>query len=232
MNKKLKNSVPNFLFVEILDPDINGLFYGLRNEFSEKKFHSNIHLTIRGPYKNPIPEKSIQKINAQLENDSILFHGIGMFENPDCNIVYIQVSSDHLEKVCWKPDYPKGQYGCTPHVSLYVGNDMELAKRIKKFLVSEDIRLISDEFQLSQYALEQNEFFPGEKLQKSSNFQNLVNSGSVSPNILQRASNLVTEYQKSKLGDTASVNQGTCHKGENNPKKSKTPPLPSERQGL
>jgi len=79
----MKHKAPElkqFLFLEFLDPEINGLLYGLRTAFSDDKRHTNIHITVRGPYNKKISGEQLKKFSVLLNKDPLLIHGVGMFE--------------------------------------------------------------------------------------------------------------------------------------------------------
>ena len=184
-----------FLFLELLDPVINGLLFRLRSELTEGSYSSNIHVTIRGPYTNKITPKVINKFGQVLNCEPILIHGIDMFENPDEYVVYIKVTGDRLTEVCWKPDYPKSIYGSNPHITLYRGTDKELAEKVLKFLKKEPLKLVCKNYRLTPYTSKQPELFPSEikpfepfLLQPSNNY--LVN-----PDIVERAAELVHSHR-------------------------------------
>ena len=199
MNKEPKGP-PRFLFLELLDPDINGLLYGLRREFGEKTFDTNIHITVRGPYEDSITREEISRCQNIMANDVILIHGIGEFETNNGAVVFIKVHSENLEKIWWKPDYPIKMYGFNPHITLFKGKDLKLAKVIKEFLVKENIKLVCEEFRLTPYASKQNELFPFDNVPIEKHFFKLTTKRLVKTNILQKASNVVRLYKSKASG--------------------------------
>lgn len=192
----MSKSAQKFLFLEFLDPAINGLLLGLRREFTSETLHSGIHVTVRGPYKSAIRESVIRRFQNLLEAEPILIHGIGMFSNPGEYVVYIRVSSNRLRSIWWKPDYPKSKFGFNPHISLYRGSDKILAEKIREFLDSEGLALICTEFRLTPYTSKQTELFSLEKLPVEHLFLRLSNLRLVRADIIQRAANLVRSHQR------------------------------------
>ena len=186
-----------YMFMELLDPAINGLLFGLRREFSEGALNSNIHITIRGPYRKKITQETFEKCVKLLNNEPILIHGIGMFENPEEYVVYIKVSGDHLPEVCWKPDFPKKTFGCNPHISLYRGTDKQLAKKALDFLNKESLKLICNNYRLTPYTSKQPDLFPSE----STPFERILlqssNDNLVTSDIVKRAAELVRSHRYS-----------------------------------
>ena len=184
-----------FLFLELLDPVINDLLFRLRHEFTEGSLNSNIHVTIRGPYRKKITPETITKCGQLLDCEPILIHGIDMFENPDAYVVYIKVSGNRLREVCWKPEFPKKTYGCNPHISLYRGTDKELAEKVLDFLHKEPLKLICRDFKLTPYTSKQLALFPPKNTPFERYLLQPSNDYLVKPDIVQRAANLVHSHR-------------------------------------
>lgn len=196
-NKKRTSS---FLFLEFLDPEINGLLTRLRSEFGYDDTDTEIHLTVRGPYDGPISSEEIAKHERILQDDQVFLHGAGIFENPKESIVYIKVASPNLKNIWWKRDYPREKFGYNPHISLYKGKDRELARLIYGFIEKERLELICRKFRLTPYSSKQRELFPFEQIPKENQFLELANRRLVRPDILQRAANLVRDYKRTHSG--------------------------------
>jgi hypothetical protein len=186
-----------FIILEFLDAEINGLLYGLMNEFGRVEIHNKIHITVRGPYYGPIPAEEILRCSNILKYDPILIHDAGIFEDEHIGIVYLKVTSPNLKKIWWKPDFPIDKYGFNPHVTLYQGKDLTLVRLIFNFLKKEQINLLCHDFRLIQYTSKQNELFPNEA-PKERHFLELKNKRIVKADILQRAANLMRNYYRAK----------------------------------
>lgn len=202
MKRKLRSG-QQFIFLELMDPEINGLLSGLRAAFSDEKAHTNIHITMRGPYRNIIPQDEIKKYQKLLSDEPILIHGIDMFNNSGHHVVYIRVSGERLKKVWWKPDYPTKIYGFNPHISLYVGSDPVLAKKIQYFLRKEDLRLLCRDFRLTPYTSRQTELFPRDPVPMECLFLELSNRRLVRADIVQRAENVVSTHRQAMMAHEA-----------------------------
>ena len=194
--------IKNFLFLRLTDPEICSALWELREIFeNEKKSRSNIHITVRGPNKNKFTDEVIHNLYRKIEDDSIIIQSAGRFDNEDYQVVYVKVSSPNLHKIWRKPDYPKEEYGINPHITLYVGSDREYANCIYDFLKKENITLMCNSFELVPYQTKQlsmpnidNEFdLIGE------GFKKLVHLGKLSSDILERANNVVSNYQHSRV---------------------------------
>jgi len=189
----VKETTKEFLFLEFLDPEINALLTGLRKEFSEKISHSNIHITVRGPYKKRLTKIQIDKIWRKIKNDIILICDTGLFNNCGFYIVYLKVKSENLRGIWWKPDFQVSKHGFNPHITMYQGNNKELAHKIKKFLGEENIQLLCSQFDLTPYVSKQETLFKKSDSTEMSNkqFLGLIHLGKIKADILQRAHNLV-----------------------------------------
>ncbi len=186
-----------FVFLEICDADICELLNGLRSVFNRKNFKSGIHVTLRGPYLNPVNEKDMDEWLQKIKASAILIANAGMFENTYESIVFLRVSTAHnsknLSAITRKFDYPKNRFDFNPHITLYAGKDKELAKNIFEFLRKEQIELACHSFELSVYASNpQSELFPEPMPSMKGEISSLISLGKVSPEILVRARQLVS----------------------------------------
>lgn len=179
----------HFVFLEILDPEINALLTRLREEFGGGKSKTNIHLTVRGPYTRPVAPKMFERYSRLIEADDVLISGVGMFDNIGSYVVYVGVHNSKLRRMWYKPDYPVKTFGFNPHISLYRGHDERLAKCIFHFLKAERIELICRHFRLTSYVTDQ--LFANQPALMEKQFLELVNRGKVRFDVLQRAANMV-----------------------------------------
>ncbi len=188
-----------FLFLELLDPEINGLLCGLRAAFSDEERHTNIHITVRGPYNKTISREKLKTFSAMPGNQPLLIHGIGMFENQGNYVVYIRVWSKWLNRLWWKPDYPIEEYGFNPHISLYIGSDRILAEKIEDFLKKEGLKLLCRDFRITPFTSRQTGMFPLDPLPIEHNFPKLSYHRLVRPDIIQRAESIFYAHHKPQL---------------------------------
>ena len=188
-----------FLFLEFLDPEINGLLCGLRAAFSDEERYTNIHITVRGPYSKTISREKLKTFSTLPGNEPLLVHGIGMFQNQGNYVVYIRVWSKWLNKLWWKPDYPIEKYGFNPHISLYIGSDRILAEEIENFLKKEDLKLLCRDFRIAPFTSRQTEMFPSGSPPIRHNFPKLSYHRLVRADIVQRAENIVSAHRKAQV---------------------------------
>jgi len=184
----------HFLFLELQDREICTLLHGLRNLFDGKPSKSNIHITVRGPYVEPLIDKDVKPFQDIVKNDLITISGVGIFNNDDCYVVYLEINSEHLHEIWWKRDYPIGVYGFNPHISLYRGTNKQLAYRIKDFLTAEHLLLQTKLFELTPYVSSQYCLFSDERRRFEKHFLHLILDRKVKGDILVRAKKAVDEY--------------------------------------
>lgn len=143
------------LFLVLNDKRINCFLNALKQVFNDKKSVSNIHVTIRGPFKNRTAARTLNNLKVNIAHDVLRISGAGLFDNDGEYIVYLRIESPNLDKVWRKPDYPKSRYGVNPHITLYKGKDRNKAIRIHEFLDKEDINLLCAEYDFMFYDLKQ-----------------------------------------------------------------------------
>lgn len=180
-----------FLFLELLDPEIHALLNGLKRAFGGKPTNSNIHITVRGPYRNPISAKKIERFERILKAAPILIHSAGIFENNNEHTVFLKIENPYLRQIWWKPDYPIDKYGFNPHISLFHGSDKNLATCIYTFLKNENIKLLCREFCLTSYISKQQTLLENEEIPQEQHFLELANRRLIKTDILQRAANAI-----------------------------------------
>lgn len=185
-----------FLFLELRDGEICTLLHELRLCFNGEPSKSNIHITVRGPYKHPFKAKDIEKYKQLMERDTIRICDVDRFDFPGSSVVFLRVKSQHLESIWWKPDYPKQIYGFNPHISLYSGNDKALADKVFDFLKSESLCLETRQFELTPYVSNQFCLISAAHRKSEKHFLHLILDGKVKGTILKRAQALVELHRQ------------------------------------
>jgi len=183
-----------FVFLEFNDPEIYALLSELRRVLSGgKEPSSQLHLTIRGPFKYLRSENALEKLNKKLNSEPILISGVGKFSFSDKVIVYLKVNSPHLEKIWYKPDFPINKYGFNPHITVFKGTQSN-AEVIYQFLIEEDLSLLSSEYKITQCKSNNISLFPREiRTFTEKDFMKLIIHGRVKSGIIRRATNLIKE---------------------------------------
>lgn len=183
------NDANILLFIELRNKSINLLLNSLREIFNDRKSKSNIHITVRGPFKNKIIQETIDKIKEEIKYDVIKIEDIGYFVNDDQYVVFIKIDSPNLEKVWKKSDYPKYKHGFNPHISLYRGDDENKAMKIYNFLVSENISLLCEDYEFVTYDLNQRNLMDNEA--SGGTLEWLESSGRIKLGLVDRAKQLM-----------------------------------------
>jgi hypothetical protein len=180
--------VKYFLFLKLVDPEICSVLWDLRDIFfNEKKKRSSIHVTVRGPNKEPFKGAVIDKLYEKIADDAILIHSVDRFQNGKQHVVYLKVQGENLHKIWRKPDYPRETYGINAHITLYEGSDKERADCVYDFLKQEHLELACYKFELVPYQSKQSDMLSQDLDLVGSGFMNLVDRGKVSINVLERA---------------------------------------------
>lgn len=192
MNRKSMGTY--FVFLEIKDIEVLNLLISLRQVFLGKTSNSAIHLTVRGPYEVPPLSSQIRKWQEMLRDEPVVLANTGFFSNRDEYVVYIKISNEYLRQIWYKPDFPVKEYGFNPHITLYKGGDLERAKKIEKFLKSENIELMCYEYELNCYKSKDMKLFGPKEMDQKHHFKTLVDLGKVKYDILNRAMSLMDDF--------------------------------------
>jgi 2'-5' RNA ligase len=140
----------HFLLLEFDDKDINDYISKLISIIQGDAPRFKPHLTVRGPYTNKIDKKIITKCQKMMEFDVLKIHGVGKFTNKNEVVVYLRVDSSNLRNIWWKPHFPKSK-SFEPHISLYRGDNIDLANRIYNFLFTNAVEFNCKEFSLVEH---------------------------------------------------------------------------------
>jgi len=175
----------SFVFLEIVDPEIRALIYGIRVVATGKPPKSGPHVTLRGPYSRPLSRSQLLRYERLLAADPLVLEGVGTFQSGDSTTVFLKVQHPKLLQIWWKPDYPVKTFGFNPHITLYEGLDTARVQRLEAFLRREGIKLVTNEFAVTPYVSDHRDLFPvdqgGETL-----FLRLINHGLVRADVLDR----------------------------------------------
>lgn len=181
--------MPEFVFLEISDRDLNYLFRGIHWILYRRAPDKATHLTIRGPYSGRVPSHTVDRCRKIMQHDVLTISGVGRFSNPSEEVVFLRVNSQNLRRVWWKPDYPIREHGFNPHISLYRGSDRSLAAKLETFFIHENLRLDCAEFKIATRVTRQLQIFDSRVPHA------LVQTGRVSSNLLDRLRVLVRRHQ-------------------------------------
>lgn len=185
----------HFLLLEITDPQVSGLLLAIRNIFSgENEWGTNIHLTVRGPVTKPFDRRAVEAWTERIRHDTLRIGNVGVFDNSNEFVVYLEICSKNLRSISYKPHFPKTKVGFNPHLTIYKGRDSFLGYLVKQFLVSENLRLSTTHFRLVPYTSGE---LPLERVTPPKDeraFQTLIEAGIVRKGILRRGRRLMKQY--------------------------------------
>jgi len=193
-----------FVFLEILDPEVNALILAIVEMASGKVINKPTHLTVRGPYDGYIQNSVLEKCREEMQYDVLRIADIGVFSNPDEEVVYFKVDSSHLRNIWWKPKYGIGEYGFNPHFSLYRGKDKIWANIVAQFLKDEQIELLCAEYRFVRHVTTKQLQLPQTM---SKQFSRLIDSKRIHTTFMSRLEKLVNEY-RSRNENNYKVTQG------------------------
>lgn len=155
----MSNSRSSFVFLEVLDSPAVKLLTNLRSTLKGRESKSPIHITVRGPYKNPPKQEKLEELWSIVQGEGLVLHGIGKFEFPDKHVVFIRSHSKAIRRIWWKRDFPIIDFGFNPHITLFEGTPKD-AVRVEKFLRNEGIMLFCRQLSLSVYERWSDDMFP------------------------------------------------------------------------
>ena len=187
-----------FIFLEVLDPQINGFFWTVQNVVHHREMKRAAHLTIRGPY-DQVPHETLKWCRDEMQYDVLRIADVDRFSNPNEETVFFRVDSPNLRKVWYKPDFTIERYGFNPHFSIYRGRDARYADLITDFIRSENIELLCAEFRIVSYLSAQAELLP-DHFPISKGFPLLLDSGRVREGFVNRLQDVVKSYRPGKQG--------------------------------
>lgn len=183
-----------FIFLEILDPEINALLSEISKIVLDKKPERAPHLTVRGPYSEGIPVSTLAWCRKIMKHDVLKIGEVGRFSNSSEEVVYLNVDSPNLKEIWWKPKYSMKKHGFHPHLSVYRGTDSLFADKLANLLEKERINLLCAEFCFVSHLRKQLGLFPRD-VPMSEHFRRLVISGRVSSNFIKKLEQMVKNYK-------------------------------------
>ena len=104
------------------------------------------HVTVRGPYDRALKEPLITDLNSLLKGKSILIDGAGNFFRDGQNTVFFTCRGGGLKDVWEKTEFSD----FNPHVTIYDGNDRELASQIFSIVANYSYSINCGEDKLSE----------------------------------------------------------------------------------
>jgi hypothetical protein len=125
--KKMKGTSAKFLILSVKDRELNKAIIDIRKETKLSAPRKNCHITLRGPYKTAPSKNIVEKVKAEVLNDTIVISGVRITKNAcvseDYYIVYLPVYSSQIDKFIYKPDFNF----VFPHITVYAGTNYSIA---------------------------------------------------------------------------------------------------------
>jgi hypothetical protein len=146
----------HFVFLEFTNPEVNRFLSALRLALGGKKQSSPVHITVRGPYKEPPRAQLLQEQAERLKNDYVFIADPGLFETPTGYVVYLTAVSRIFDSgLWWKPDFKNERR--TPHVTLFESKSKDDAYDVLDFLRGQHIAITTGQLALSIYTSKQHQ---------------------------------------------------------------------------
>lgn len=114
--------------IKIKEPEISTIL-NLVKYLCAPNSKTEVHVSVRGPYKRKMDVEKIEELNKKIENTSIRIKEIGNFFLYNQNTVYLKCVSTSIQKV-----WDKKNYGFNPHLTLYDGDDINFAAQLYQVL--------------------------------------------------------------------------------------------------
>jgi hypothetical protein len=99
---------------------------------------TEIHLSVRGPYKSPLKSEKLSKYNKIIKNSEISIIDFANFFSENQNTVFLKCEGEELKKV-WKKTTYLHEYN--PHLTLYDGRNKEFANTLYQILRKRNINI-------------------------------------------------------------------------------------------
>lgn len=156
----VKAKQANFVFVVFKDPAVVGAIRFVWSALNEGNATYDPHLTIQGPFADPVKPEQMDSIKRRLAQDEFFIGNPGTFATKKGIALFLRVNSENLLRVWNKPDYPVEKYGFNPHLTLYEGRDESLVTAALNVLKRERFELICRSFDVVPYVSKQEQLFP------------------------------------------------------------------------
>lgn len=179
-----------FVFLEFTDPKVRKFVSELRSTLQGTTSTKPVHVTIRGPYKEVPDPNKLASLAEELQGYGIVLGGAGTFKTPVGYSVYLRAQSPVFDRLWWKPDYPKAEFGRNPHITLFETENPREAKSVEVFLRTERIEVFTFSFELSIYRSKQLSLLQSEPPPTIRVGEAILGRWNVRPGILQRAQKL------------------------------------------
>jgi hypothetical protein len=150
----------HFVFLEFLDPRVEGTLRALRDALQPwKKSLSPVHVTVRGPYRSEPDSENLRELGRSIRGQGVRIIGAGQFSNDGRHSVFLRAESAVFRTVWWKPDFPTSLDDIQPHLTMFESSDRTSALMALNFLKASRISILTFSVQLSVYTPGQGDLF-------------------------------------------------------------------------
>jgi hypothetical protein len=195
----------HFVFLEFLDPRVEGTLRALREALQPWKISSTpIHVTVRGPYRSKPDIDTLKVLSRNIQGQGVRINGAGLFSNSERFFVFLRAESEVFRPIWWKPDFRTSLDDIQPHVTMFETSDRESALTVFNFLKASRISILAHSIQLSIYTTGQGDLFGTRPLNSPpSTYKNKQDIVAIDPEILPAARDLGERLaiRRLELGD-------------------------------
>jgi hypothetical protein len=149
----------SFIFLEFTNPKVRNFLADLRHGLSEHHDPGAVHITIRGPYRQAPRSSLLEELDDEIRNYGVVVTGVGTFAFERQFVVYLKAQSPVFDRVWWKPDFPKKEFGIHPHVSMFHTTNSRIAHAAEAFLRAERIEIFTLALRLVVHSVRQPSLF-------------------------------------------------------------------------
>jgi hypothetical protein len=140
-----------FVFLEFGSPQVIDFLSQLRDALQGKKVSSPVHVTLRGPYKEPPKREQLESYAERLRGYGVRIGDHGYFNTPDGFAVFLRAECSVFRELWDKPDYQVPLESIQPHITLFESANRQEAQHVRDFLRQERLLIHTYNIYLSVY---------------------------------------------------------------------------------
>ncbi len=146
----------HFLYLHILDRQINQLLSGLRSIFNPDQIqpcNMPISLLVGGPYQRAVLLEHFDQLQEALESHPLIISDAAIWSERGVCTSYLSASSAALhESSHYRPNFPIGDIWFGRHIEIYIGPNRQLAEQVCELLNNPPLTLSCCHTQLTRFA--------------------------------------------------------------------------------
>lgn len=140
-----------FVFAEFGNDGVVNFLTALRRALQAKSDVSPIHVTLRGPYKNPPTLNQLDGYAEQLKGLGVRIGGGGSFGTPNGFAVFLRAECSVFPNLWDKPDFRVPRKHIQPHITVFESSSWNAARQVRDFLLEQDFLIHTYNVHLSIY---------------------------------------------------------------------------------